>query len=489
LLLVALGLLHAVELEESGSAGVALPVKVVIGVAVTTEIQTSLLVSWAVGEGDVVVSNILKEVELLLFKEKTSSNRVHGSITPSLIEETTVLIQRLKEVEVRLAAEPRQATNFKVGPEMALVVVLTTIVTEEAHRVVRGNVLRVVLHELLGTGPKGRNGVDVFVKRENKTVLLLVLVHDAEGIVVDIAEELDRGLNTPVVLVVHHEFLSEEETRLESAHMTVADGVTVDDLALMHVLTNLTGLLLVNPFRERPVLLGNQTIMSLARAKRSGDLLELLIERLVVEEDPIIVVAAVETILDLSDGLGNLPDVLVSSESDECSVHTGTRSSSLKVVPARIAGGHRHRGLGKIALCRSVGRDLGSFGGNLGSLSTSISTLASGLLGGNIVLGKGSISLFSSRCLLARKVDVVAGRGLGNGAGSLLAAGASRTAWEATNTAARNGYVLDSGIGKEVEHSEGEERERNVAHIARMTCRHDEKGLTIQNRLLKEAFK
>lgn len=96
--------------------GVALPVKVVIGVAVATEIQTSLLISWAVGEGDVVVSNILEEVELLLLKEKTSSNRVHRSITPSLIEETTVLVQRLKEVEIRLAAEPRQTTNFKVGP-------------------------------------------------------------------------------------------------------------------------------------------------------------------------------------------------------------------------------------------------------------------------------------------------------------------------------------------------------------------------------------
>lgn len=34
-----------------------------------------------------------------------------------------------------------------------------------------------------------------------------------------------------------------------------------------------------------------------------------------------------------------------------------------------------------------------------------------------------------------------------------------------------------------------EERERNVAHIARMTCRHDEKGLTIQNRQLQEGFK
>jgi hypothetical protein len=250
LLLVALGLLHAVELEESRSARVTLPVKVVIRVAVATEIQTSLLISGAMSERNVIVGDILEEVNLLLLKEKTSSDRMDRSITPSLVEETTVLVKRLEEIEVRLASEPGQATNLKVGPEMALVVVLTTVITEETHRVVGRDMLGVVLHELLGASPEGRNGVDVLVKRENKTVLLVVLVHDTEGVVVDVAEELDGGLNTPVVFVVHHELLSEEETGLESAHVTVADGVTVDDLALMHILTDLAGLLLVNPLRE-----------------------------------------------------------------------------------------------------------------------------------------------------------------------------------------------------------------------------------------------
>jgi hypothetical protein len=344
---------------------VTLPVKIVIRVAVATEIQTSLLVGGAVSERNVVVGDVLKEVNLLLLKEKTSSNRVDRSITPSLVEETAVLVKRLEEIEVRLASEPGQATNFKVGPlnsiscetagnqsltyEMALVVVLTTVITEETHGVIGRDMLGVVLHELLGASPEGRNGVDVLVKRENKTVLLVVLVHDTERIVVDIAEELDRGLNTPVVLVVHHEFLSEEETRLESAHVTVADGVTVDNLSLVHILTDLAGLLLVNPLRERPMLLGNQTIVSLTRAERGGDLLELLIERLIVEEDPVVVVSAVETILDLSNGLGNLPDVLVSSKSDKCSVHTGTGGSALEVVPARVVGGHSQRSLSKLA--------------------------------------------------------------------------------------------------------------------------------------------
>jgi hypothetical protein len=133
LLLETLGLLHAVKLKVSGSARITLPVKVVIGVAVATKVQSSLLIGRAVSERNVVIGNILEKVNLLLLEEKTSSDRVDGRITPSLVEETTILVKRLKEIEVRLAAKPGQATNFKVGPEMALVVVLAAIVTEEAH--------------------------------------------------------------------------------------------------------------------------------------------------------------------------------------------------------------------------------------------------------------------------------------------------------------------------------------------------------------------
>lgn len=95
---------------------VALPVKVLLGVAVAAEVKTLLLASGAVSEGNVVVGDIVEEVNLLLLEEKTSSDRVDGSITPSLIEETAILVERLKEVKVRLASEPRQATNLKVGP-------------------------------------------------------------------------------------------------------------------------------------------------------------------------------------------------------------------------------------------------------------------------------------------------------------------------------------------------------------------------------------
>ena len=120
--------------------------------------------------------------------------------------------------------------------------------------------------------------------------------------------------------------------------MAVADGIAVNDLSLSHILTNLLGLLLINPLGERPVLTGNLSIVSLSRNKRRSNLLESGIERLIVQENPIIVVSSVEAILDLADRLGNLPDIAISGKSDKGSVHTGTRRSSQQIIPTRIVG-------------------------------------------------------------------------------------------------------------------------------------------------------
>ena len=68
------------------------------------------------GKGDMVVGNVVEEVDLILGQEQTGGNGVDGSITPSLVEETAILVQRLEEIGVRLAAEPLKAANLKVGP-------------------------------------------------------------------------------------------------------------------------------------------------------------------------------------------------------------------------------------------------------------------------------------------------------------------------------------------------------------------------------------
>jgi hypothetical protein len=78
---------------------------------------------------------------------------------------------------------------------MAMVVGLSTIITQETHRVVLGNMLRMSLHKLLGAIPQGRDGLHILL----------------EHVIINIAEELDAWLNSPVPFVIEHQWLTEEE--------------------------------------------------------------------------------------------------------------------------------------------------------------------------------------------------------------------------------------------------------------------------------------
>ena len=79
---------------------VSFPVKVVLRIAVTLQVYSLLLVSWAVGEGNVVVSYVFKEVDLVFIQKQAGSDRVYWSITPALVEESTVLVKRFEIVSV-----------------------------------------------------------------------------------------------------------------------------------------------------------------------------------------------------------------------------------------------------------------------------------------------------------------------------------------------------------------------------------------------------
>lgn len=344
------------------------------------------------------VGNIVEKVDLLLGQHQTGSDRVHRRIAPALVKETAILVERLEVVEVSLGAEPSETANFKVGPlerdvsmrclqiemkkgnayKVAFVVGLAAVVAEEAHGVALGNVLWVVLDKLLDAIPESGDGLDVLVQAKNEAVLLVVLVHEAEGVVVDVAEQLDAGLHTPVVVVVEHELLSEEETGLKSAHVAVADAVAIDDLFGSHVLAHLLGLLLVDVRRERPMLLGNQAVVRLARNQRGSNLFKRLIKRLVIEEYPVVVVSPVEAVLDLTDGLCNLPDVTIASQCNKRCVHAGSLCDASEVVESGVIRRHSQGELAWIDIVvdfRLRGLGLGCFVGGVVALVVSCSCL------------------------------------------------------------------------------------------------------------------
>jgi hypothetical protein len=83
---------------------------------VTLVLESRLFRSWAVSERNVPVPKVLKEVDLFLRQEKTGSNGVDRGITPTLVEETTVLIEALEVVHIWLRAKPIEVADFEVGP-------------------------------------------------------------------------------------------------------------------------------------------------------------------------------------------------------------------------------------------------------------------------------------------------------------------------------------------------------------------------------------
>lgn len=96
--------------------GVALPIKVVLGVAVALQVQSQLLAGGAVREGDVVVGNLVEEVDFFLLEQQTRGDGVDGGIAPSFVEEAAVSVQRLEVVDVFLGSQPVQASDFEVRP-------------------------------------------------------------------------------------------------------------------------------------------------------------------------------------------------------------------------------------------------------------------------------------------------------------------------------------------------------------------------------------
>ena len=201
--------------------------------------------------------------------------------------------------------------------------------------------LRVLLHELLRALPQSRNCRLILVQTQDEAVLLVVVGHELEGVVVDVAVELDARLHTPVPLVLLHERVLEEEPGFISTHVTIADGISIDDLGLGHVFSRLPRTVLVDPFGERPVLLGNLAVSGVARGQSSGDLLKVRIERFVVQEDPVVIEFTVESILDLTDRLGNVPQVAVSRQGDKGRVHPRPVGRRGREADGRLGGRRR----------------------------------------------------------------------------------------------------------------------------------------------------
>lgn len=139
-----------------------------------------------------------------------------------------------------------------------------------------------IVHELLHAIPESRNSIEIFIQTQNEAILLVVFLHESERVEADVTEQFNAGLHAPIILVVQHQRVPEEESGLVTAHVSVTLGIAVNDFPLAHVLTHLFGLLLIDPLRIRPMFFWNNAIMGGTGHQGCGDLFEFVIELLVI---------------------------------------------------------------------------------------------------------------------------------------------------------------------------------------------------------------
>ena len=122
---------------------------------------------------------------------------------------------------------------------------------------VRMHVVFMIRNELLSLGPERCDALGAVVEIDVEAVGLVVVLHPAEDVVVDIAEEIHVWLDAPVVLHVLEGGVLGKETRVPAAHLVVGDFVHVLHFLFSQEGHGFSEQIHVDPGGDFPVLLGD----------------------------------------------------------------------------------------------------------------------------------------------------------------------------------------------------------------------------------------
>lgn len=139
-----------------------------------------------------LVSNISEEPYLALRYEHSHTQSMYRRISKSLVVEASSPVQPIKVSLVRFAAEEVQVPNLEVGEKLAVIVVSAVVGVKQPVQVgIRMNQLGMGVDERAGARPEGRKGSSVIEDIHIEAVLHVVIAHEAEDVIVNIAEEVD----------------------------------------------------------------------------------------------------------------------------------------------------------------------------------------------------------------------------------------------------------------------------------------------------------
>lgn len=147
-----------------------------------------------------------------------------------------------------------------------------------------------------------------------------MVLHPCEDIVVDIAEKMDIGLDSPIVLHIFQRWVLTKHATVPSAHLVIRPLLHVLYLLRLQEGYRLLVEILVDPRGYVPVLSRDELVSYLRLRSCPCPLLEILGERLVVEKGPWVVELVIPCSLQIMHTLEQIIDLLVPYQAQKCSV-------------------------------------------------------------------------------------------------------------------------------------------------------------------------
>jgi hypothetical protein len=204
-------------------------------------------------------------MDLALVLEEAKRYTMYRRIAPPLVKEASGAVQMIEVIAVLLTSPKGQVPNLEVRPEVTgrvpmrfLEIVRSPLsILQPVPRIVLVHILRMILDEFLRFRPKCLHRFRGVVDVDVEPIRLVVVLHPRENVVVDVAEEVDVGLDAPVVLVLGQRGVFAEHARVPAAHLVVGELVHVLDFVREEG-DGFAVQVHVDPGGDCPVVLGNE---------------------------------------------------------------------------------------------------------------------------------------------------------------------------------------------------------------------------------------
>lgn len=144
-----------------------------------------------------------------------------------------------------------------------------------------------------------------------------MVVHEAEDIIVDVAEEVYFGFDPPVVPVLSERRMLVEKPAVPSAHLVVGEQVRILHVLFLQQVGGFFEQIHVDPGRDCPVFFRDELVPDLGGGKGRGAHFEFFREGLVIEESPGIVEFGVERLFEVGHRLQEVVELGVADEGND----------------------------------------------------------------------------------------------------------------------------------------------------------------------------